>query len=189
MEERCPSPIAEAHHEPQATVRHSGLVRMSHHAGVAEGGTFERILARERRAEQQPPRLGELALGIEAIGELVRVLTERVDEGAVTVSEAGLDIVQGSLHLVVAQGQDASHDGRGARLLQVESLLAGHEEHRDDTGPVGGKALGAAPNPICEGRAHREAGTSRDERCRVEIRAKVDSVPWLRLGPRAVRPS
>lgn len=106
-----------------------------------------------------------------------------------TLSEAGLDITQRPLHLVVVEGQDASHDGRGTRLLQVETFLPGHEEHRDDAGPVGEKALGAALNPACGGRAHREAETSRDACCRVEIRAKVDSVPWLRLGPRTVRPS
>ena len=177
---------AQAHHEPQAALRHPGLVRMGHDAGVAEGRSFERVLARERCAEQQQARLGELALRIEAIGELVRVLTESADEVAVTVFEAGLDITQRPLHLVVVEGQDASHDGRGTRLLQVETFLPGHEEHRDDAGPVGEKALGAALNPACGGRAHREAETEsrRVLSCRDQSQGRLGALVEIRPSHR-----
>ena len=50
-----------AHHESQAARRGSRLVRVGHHAGVAQGRTLDGVLAGECRPQQQHSRLGEIA--------------------------------------------------------------------------------------------------------------------------------
>ena len=99
----------DAHHKAQAALRHAGLIGMGHHAGVAQRRAFERVLAGERCPEKQTTLLGEVAPGIEAIGQLVRVPPEGTGEVAVTVFEPGGDISQRPLHFVVVQRQDAGH--------------------------------------------------------------------------------
>ena len=83
----------DAHHKAQAARGYAGLVRMGHHAGVAECRAFDCILVGERGTKQQPTRLGELEPRIEAFGELVGVPPERIDEVAVTVFEPSSDVI------------------------------------------------------------------------------------------------
>ncbi len=53
------------------------------------------------------PRPGEHAVRIHPIGELVGVVPEGLVEVAVPAREPGDDIVEGALHLVLVQRQDA----------------------------------------------------------------------------------
>ena len=155
MDERCPSPMPRTlitnRRLPAAVPR---LVRMCHHAGVAQRRPLNRVLAGEYRTQQQHSRLGEITVGIEAIGEFTGVPAECADEIAVTPVEAGDDIVERRAHLVLVEGQDASQHSTRAGVLVLETLLPGHEQSRDDPRRVGREPLRAARDEPGPHRSH-----------------------------------
>ena len=141
-----------AHHKSQAARRGSRLVRVSHHAGVAERRTLDCVLVGEYRTQQQHSRLGKITGGIKAVGDFTGVPAEGADQIAVTPVEAGDDIVQRRAHLVLVEGQDASKHCTRAGVLTLETLLPGHEQPRDrpSTGrprAAAGCALRVRPAP------------------------------------------
>lgn len=56
---------------------------------------------------------------------------EGAREVAVASVEANDDVVQGRVHVVVGQGEDALEHHARTGLLKLEALLPGHEELRD----------------------------------------------------------
>ena len=77
----------DTHDEPHI---HSalGLLRMDHHARIAEGGTLNGVFACEGCTEQQAAGRGQFPVGIEAIGELVCVAEERLNQAMVSPLES-----------------------------------------------------------------------------------------------------
>ncbi len=65
---------------------------------------------------------------------------EGLDQAVMAALESGHDVLEGQLDLVVAERQEAPHDGGRSRLLLVEALLPGDEEAGDDAGRVCGEA-------------------------------------------------
>ena len=96
-----------AHHESQAACRRVGLVGVGHNAGVAQRRPLDGVLAGKGRSQQQYSRIGEVDVGIQAVGELAGVPTERAREVTVASVEAGDDVVQGRPNVVVGQREDA----------------------------------------------------------------------------------
>jgi hypothetical protein len=69
---------------------------------------------------------------------------ECADQIAVPPVEAGDDIIQRRAHLVLVEGQDASKHCTRTGVLELETLLAGHEQPGDDPRRVGSDPLRAA---------------------------------------------
>src|SRR5690242_645854 len=110
---------------------------MGDDARIAHRGAFDGVLAREGGAEQQSTRVGERLSGAEPVAELGGMSLERVDQPAMTAEEPTDDIVERPLHLVLAEGENAVEHGRSTRVLVVETLLAWHEQLRDDPRRIG----------------------------------------------------
>src|ERR1700730_3389950 len=127
--------------------------------------------------------------GIEAVGELVGVPTERAHEVTVASVEADDDVVQGRPNVVLGQCEDALEHHSRSGLLKLEALLAGHEEPGYYLRRTGRDAVGVACDEPGAHQSH--CGTSEKRRacCRVEITARVDSAPWLRFTHSASNPS
>ena len=143
-----------AHHESQAARRGSTLVRICHHAGVAQRRPLNRELVGEYRPQQQHSRLGKITVGVKAIGELTGVPAECADEIAVTSVEAGDDIVERRAHLVLIEGQYAIQHRTRAGILVLETLLPGYEQPRDHPRRVGHHPLRAARDEPGPHRSH-----------------------------------
>ena len=72
------------HREPDTAGADPRLVRMHHHARIAQRGTLEGVFAGEGGPEQQPTGHRDRTSWIEVLGELVSVPKERVGQAAVT---------------------------------------------------------------------------------------------------------
>ena len=59
---------ADTENESHTARGYSGLIGMDHEAGVAQGRTFDGVLAGEYRAYQQHSFVGDLGVRIEPIG-------------------------------------------------------------------------------------------------------------------------
>ena len=118
----------DAHHEPELAGADPALVRVHHHARIAERGTLDGVFAGESGTKQQAAGRRQLAFGVEAIGELVGVPEERLGQAVMSALEPLNDIVVAPLNLVVRQRQDALQDRRGSRLLVVEALVPRDEQ-------------------------------------------------------------
>ena len=75
------------HDEPQYAGADPGLIRMHHHARIAECGPLEGVFAREGRPEQQATGWRQLAGRVEAIGELIGVPEERLGQAVMSTLE------------------------------------------------------------------------------------------------------
>ena len=180
---------AHAHHESQAACRHVGLVGVGHHAGVAQRRPFDGVLAGKRRSQQQYSRIGEVDVRIQAVGELAGVSSESAYQVTVASVEADDDVVQGRPNVVVGQGEDALEHHSRARLLKLKALLAGYEEPGDHPRGVGRDPVRVAGGEPGVHQSHCGTNEKRCACCRVEITARVDSAPWLRLTHSASNPS
>jgi len=96
---------------------------------------------------------------------------------AMAFVEAGDDVVQCRLHVLLRQSKDASEHHACTGLLMFEALLAGHEELRDDTRRVGGESQRAAGRQIGLHRGHCLTAEMRRACCMVDSAASVDSAP------------
>ena len=178
-----------AHHESQAACRHAGLVGVGHNAGVAQRRPFDGVLAGKGRSQQQYSRIGEMDVGIQAVGQLVGVSTERAHEVTMASVEADDHVIQGRLNVVVTQGEDALEHRSRSGLLKLEALLAGHEEPGDHPRRIGRDPVRFAGDELGAHQSHCGTSEKRCACCRVEITARVDSAPWLRLTHSASNPS
>ncbi len=179
----------DTHDEPQSTRADSRLVRVYHHARIAECCTLDGVLTGERRAKQQSAGWRQFELGIEAIREFIRVAKERLGQTVMSAIEPRTHIVVALLNLVVRERQNSAQDSSGSRLLLVEAFVSRDEQSGHDTRPVGRNVDRAATDQTrC---VHNHWKTLAGDRacCNVERRASVDSVPWLRLAPFLSRPS
>ena len=112
---------------------------------------------------------------------------EGAGEVAVASAEAGGDGGEGGGHLFAVETHDAfDHAGCPPFVLAGEGV-AGYEQLGDHAGGVWRQPKRVAPRePV---RHQTTVGCSSRACCSVTIRASVDSVPWLRLGPVTWRPS
>src|SRR5688572_7896932 len=116
-------------------------------------------------------------------------------EPAVAAPEAGQDVVESGGHLVVGQREDALDDARRPGLAVAEHLLAGEKQPGDDPAGVGAQPVWRPRRQAPLGRSRRGLRghgwpPMRRMPCwSVEIRAMVDSAPWLSLRPSRSRPS
>ena len=134
MEEQWPSPIARTLMTKRAEPGlGSGLIRMEHHARIAERRTLNGVLAGEGRAEEQSAGWRQLQLRIQAIGEFIGMAQERLGQAVMPAIEACMHVVVAGLDLLVREGQQAPQDRGGAGLLLVEPLVSWHEEPGDDS--------------------------------------------------------
>ena len=150
---------------------------MGNDAGIAHRRAFDGVLAGESGAEQQLTGVGKRPSRTDAAAQLGRVAMERLDEIAMTTHEARDDVVEGSLNLILVQGQEALHNGCGARVLVVEAFLPGHEQPGDDPRMICGQADGAPTDGCCDRRRHCGAMARCRACCSVESSASVDSAP------------
>ncbi len=82
--------------------------------------------------------------GVEPAGQLIGMATEGLQQSVVTPGEAGHDVVEGVLHLIIAEREHSADHRRGARLLLVVAFVARHEQLRHDAGGIGPEAAGLA---------------------------------------------
>ncbi len=89
------------HDEAQTAAAHASLVRVHHHARIAEGGALNGVFTCESCTKQKASGRGQLAFGVEAIRELVCVSQERLGQAMMSPLEPFDDIVKAPLNLVV----------------------------------------------------------------------------------------
>ena len=122
----------DAHDEASGAWVGSRLIRMKHHARVAQRGTLNGVLAGEGGAEEQTAGWRQLQLRIQAIGEFIGMPQERLGQAMMPTVEACMHVVVAVLDVFVREGQQAAQDRGGARLLLVEPLVSWHEQSGDD---------------------------------------------------------
>ncbi len=173
--------LAQADRDPQLPGVQTGLVRVGHHRRVAQRGGLDRVLVAEVGADQEPGGGGEVAGPGDAVPDEVVVVVERAVQVAVPAAEAVEGVPQQPAGLLVVEVRDAGDERPRAAAYQG-GVLTRDEELDDDPAWIRGEGH-AVPDGQGPGHDHRRA-------CwRVEISARVDSAPWLRLGPCAVSPS
>ena len=168
---------AHAHHESQAARGRARLVGVGHDARVAQRRTFDRVLAGERRAQQQHSRVGEFAVGIQPVGEFTGVPAEGPHKIAVRPSK----------RVMTSSNDDRTSSSSRARMrastapardsCRSKPSWPGHEQSGDDARRVGGESLGAARDERGLHRSHCGTAEKRRACCKVESTASVDSAP------------
>ena len=119
---------------------------------------------------------------IKTVADASGVLTEGLSDVAVAVLESLHHVVQSSGHRLVIEPEDSLHHARGAAFVSPCKFTSGHEQHVSR--PARGRGGCTASRRDRDSRLdHRETTASCRACCNVEISARVDSVPWLRLGP------
>ena len=94
-----------AHHDTKIPIGDPALVRVGDQAGVAQGCPLmayslvnvaprSRLLTPERGVSR-----------VESVGQLVCVLSKRVEEVSMAVAEPGHHVVEGSFDVIVVEGQ------------------------------------------------------------------------------------
>jgi len=83
---------------------------MTHYAWIAQCRTFDCVFACEDGPQQCHSLLGDLSIGLQAVGKFVGMSAKCGCEIAVTSVEPGDDILQRRHHLVFAEGQDAGEN-------------------------------------------------------------------------------
>ena len=178
-----------AHHESQAACGRPRLIRVGHHAGIAQRRRLDSVLAGECGSQQQHSRLRPFDVVVQTIGEFTGMTAKGADQISVPPVEARDDIVQRRAHLVLVEGKDASQHRSRAGVLVLEPFLSGHEQPGDDPRRVGREPLRATCDEPGAHRSHCDTVEKLRACCRVEIAARVDSAPWLRFTPSARSPS
>ena len=98
---------SDAHHETDIAGRCTDLVGVNDHARITEGGALNGVFTRKGGTEQEPTGGGERSFGVEAIGQLIGMLEERLGQVVVSRAEPSQNIVKALLYLFVRQIQNA----------------------------------------------------------------------------------
>ena len=122
----------DAHDEASGTWVGSRLIRMKHHARVAQCGTLNGVLASECGAKEQTAGWRQLQLWIQTIGEFISMPQERFRQAMMPTIEARLHVVVAVLDVFVRECQQAAQDRGGARLVLVEPLVSWYEQSSHD---------------------------------------------------------
>ena len=99
-----------ADHETNAAWARSRLVRVQHHARIAEGSALNGVLAGEGRAQQQTAGRRKLQFWVQTIGEFIGVPQERLVQPVMSTSEACVHIVIAALDFLVRESQESAQD-------------------------------------------------------------------------------
>jgi hypothetical protein len=99
--------VADAHDETNIASLDPSLVRVEHHAWIAERGTLDGVLARESGAEEESAGRRKLTLRTEPVRELFGMLQEDFGQAMVSFIESSQYIGKTPLYLFVRQLQDS----------------------------------------------------------------------------------
>ena len=179
-----------AHHESQAARGRPRLIRVGHHAGVAQCRRLDSVLAGECRTQQQHSRLATDLMSGSRRSASSRACRRKVPtrsrcRPSKRVTTSSNDARTSSSSRARMRAQHRTRAG----VLALETLLSGHEEPRDDPRRVGREPLRAARDEPGPHRSHcgtvekrRACCKSRDHR-QSRLRALVDGSPRRQRSP------
>src|ERR1039458_6255955 len=90
---------AKTHHEAPGSFGNARLVGVRHDAGITDCGRLERVLVRERGAEEEPTLLAQVFLRVQPVAHAFGVLTEYGLNVSVPTRESLDDFLQSSAYV------------------------------------------------------------------------------------------
>jgi hypothetical protein len=118
----------QAHDEPRGPVATTTLIRVEHDRRVAECRGLDRVLVRERCAEQLAPSGRQHRAGSEAVNDPFGMEVEGIGQLAMPRPETPVQIAYARFDLWFLQLEHPSDHLRGAGLAAPDVLLTRDEE-------------------------------------------------------------